>query len=67
MSYCRFENTAGDMEDCIDAIEEGKVYNFSSYELRAFKHFLNLAYDIVNMEDDFRKVIEHYESSDAKQ
>ena len=43
MSYCRFENTTRDMEDCIYAIEERDVYEFSSYELAAFKDFLQIA------------------------
>jgi len=66
MSYCRFENTAKDMQDCVYAIEERDVYEFSAYELRGFKHVLELAQEIVDMEDDIEKIIEHYESSDAK-
>lgn len=66
MSYCRFENTAKDMRDCIDAIEERDVYEFSSYELNGFKDVLEYARDIVNMESDFEEIIEHYESADTE-
>ena len=31
MSYCRFENTTRDMQDCINAIEEGDTRNLSRY------------------------------------
>ena len=48
MSYCRFENTAKDMQDCVYAIEERDVYEFSAYELRGFKHVLELAQEIEN-------------------
>lgn len=66
MSYCRFENTAKDMQDCVYAIEERDVYNFSNYELSGFKSVLELAQEIVDMEDDIEKIIEYYESSDTK-
>jgi len=66
MSYCRFENTARDMQDCVYAIEERDVYDFSNYELRGFKQVYELAQEIVNMEDDIERIIEYYESSDAE-
>lgn len=61
MSYCRFENTAKDMQDCIYAIEERDVYDFSNHELRGFKEVYELAQEIVNMEDDIEKILEYYE------
>jgi len=66
MSYCRFENTAKDMQDCVYAIEERDVYEFSNYELSGFKSVLELAREIVNLEYDIEKIIEYYESSDTK-
>jgi hypothetical protein len=66
MSYCRFENTAKDMQDCVYAIEERDVYEFSSYELRGFKQVLELAQEILDLEDDIEKIIEYYESSDTE-
>ena len=67
MSYCRFENTANALQDCVYAIEEREVYDFSSYELRGFKAIVELAQEIVDMEDDIERIIEYYESSDTKQ
>ena len=66
MSYCRFENTANALQDCVYAIEEREVYDFSSYELRGFKAIVELAQEIVDMEDDIERIIEYYESSDTK-
>jgi len=66
MSYCRFENTARDMRDCLHAIEDREVYDFSDYELRGFKDVISIAQDIVNMEDDIERIIEYYESTDTK-
>lgn len=66
MSYCRFENTAKDMRDCVYAIEERDVYEFSNYELRGFKEVYELAQEIVNMEDDIEKIIDYYEPSNTE-
>lgn len=66
MSYCRFENTAKDMQDCIYAIEERDVYNFGDYELRGFKEVYELAKQLSDMDYEIEKIIEYYESSDAK-
>lgn len=66
MSYCRFENTATDMQDCIYAIEERDVYQFSDYELRGFKRVYELAQEITDMEDDIERILEYYESSDTE-
>ena len=50
------------MRDCIYAIEERDVYEFSSYELSGFKDVLEYARDIIKMEDDIERIIEYYES-----
>lgn len=34
MSYCRFENTASDLHDCVDALESGDLPD-STDELKA--------------------------------
>ena len=67
MSYCRFENTAKDMRDCVNAIEDRDVYDFGSHELRGFKEGYELAQEIVNMDYDIEKIIEYYESSNTEQ
>ena len=66
MSYCRFENTANALQDCVHAIEEREVYDLSSYELRGLKTIVDLAQEIVDMENDIEKIIDYYESSNTK-
>ena len=39
MSYCRFENTLGDLGDCVDAMESARSVadlDMNEYEKRAF-------------------------------
>ena len=64
MSYCRFENTAQDLQDCLRAIENRDVYDFSSYELNGFKKLIRLAGELVNMDYETERIIEHYENQD---
>lgn len=49
MSYCRMQNTAQDLQDCINAIEEGE-YNdeISRSEQRSLAEIFELAQRIVN-------------------
>ena len=49
MSYCRMQNTAQDLQDCIYAIEEGE-YNdeISRSEQYALQEILELAHYIVS-------------------
>lgn len=53
MSYCRWENTANDLRDCMD--ELGEVENIakwyeglSEYEQRGFRYIMQQAQFIVN-------------------
>ena len=62
MSYCRFENTVHDMQDCIYAIEEGDTSELSSREVRALEEFLDLAREITNLEYDIEQILEEYEN-----
>ncbi len=64
MSYCRFENTAQDLQDCVRAIENGDVYDFSDYELNGFKKLIRLAEEIVDMNDETELIIEHYKNQE---
>ena len=62
MSYCRFENTVHDMQDCIYAIEEGDTSELSSSEVRALEEFLDLAREITNLEYDIEEILDNYEN-----
>lgn len=43
MSYCRFENTSGDLEDCYDAMDEKDL---SEGETKARAKLIRLCVDI---------------------
>ena len=60
MSYCRFENTARDMKDCLYAIEYGETDQLSDYEVQALEDFLSFAKDIVNWENEINEILENY-------
>lgn len=45
LSYCRFENTVGDLQDCCDAWEDSD--DLSQSEERSRKRLLQLCQDIV--------------------
>jgi hypothetical protein len=64
MSYCRFENTAQDLQDCVSAIENGNVYEFNDYELNGFKKLIRLAEELVQMNHETEQIIVHYENRD---
>ena len=61
MSYCRFENTVNDINDCLNAIEDREVNDLSDYELRALKEFLELGKAIVENEHDIQQIIVEHE------
>ena len=61
MSYCRFENTTKDMQDCLDAIEDGDTRELSRYETSALRSFLNLANEIKQYAPDIEAILEDYE------
>ena len=51
MSYCRFYNTASDLQNCIDAIESGEYgygKDISEMELRGLSDLFELANYLVN-------------------
>ena len=50
MSYCRFENTANDLQDCYDNIEEFNPGDSSERENASFHKLLRLC---KNIHEDF--------------
>lgn len=60
MSYCRFENTVNDMQDCLNAIEDREVNDLSEYEIKALNHFLELGKVIVDYEDDIQQILDRH-------
>lgn len=59
MSYCRFENTANDLRDCVYAIEEGEYNNgISKTEKRGLEEIFELAHQLVNdLEYDVESIL----------
>ena len=53
MSYCRFENTARAMADCVSAIEDNDTsQHLSIYEVNGLKDMQMMALDLVNLENE---------------
>jgi len=61
MSYCRFENTARDLRDCVKALQSNETEDLSTYEKRGLQELLEYANDIVYMEDLIKEIIEDYD------
>ena len=58
MSYCRFENTARDLEDCLDAIRDGEINDLSSqYEVDGLEELLELCKNIVTYKDEIEDAV----------
>ena len=58
MSYCRFENTARAMADCVSAIEDNEISeNLSMYEVNGLKDMQMLAMDLINLEDEIEDLL----------
>jgi len=62
MSYCRFENTSRDLDDCIEAIQEGEINELNEYEIEAIKTLKYQAKCILEMEWDIDRGIESSEN-----
>ncbi len=57
MSYCRFENTARDLQDCVDAINEGEITELNNYEISGLADILDLAANIIDNEEYIQEII----------
>jgi len=51
MSYCRFENTARDLADCVESIECQEIYDLSAREKSALRYLLELSRQVTEYED----------------
>ena len=61
MSYCRFENTANDLADCVSALMRNEVEDLNHYELNGLARILEYANDIIDMEDYINDILEDNE------
>ena len=57
MSYCMFENTDQDIQQCINAIESGEVdiNDMSSYEKSAFMRIAESCKELTELVEDITK------------
>ena len=46
MSYCRFENTSRDLDDCVEAIRNQNLTDLSRREIDAFISLVAMAKDL---------------------
>ena len=60
MSYCRFENTATDLREVVQTLQEGdlEIDDLSSYEINGLQEILDLASEIIELEPTISRVLE---------
>ena len=60
MSYCRFENTARELQDVVNAIHDSDCdEDLSKYEQDGLEIILDLAYEIIGLKDKIDNIIEN--------
>ena len=58
MSYCRFENTAKDLLDCLIAIENNEINDLSSiHEVRGLKKILDYSGEIFGYKREIEEAV----------
>ena len=60
MSYCRFENTARDLQDCINAINRGETDELNDYEVEGLRDILNMSNEIIDMKEFIKEILDNY-------
>ena len=59
-SYCRYENTSKDLQDCVDALWDSDCgEDLSDYEVDGLKKLLKLSKEIVNLEDKIENILDN--------
>lgn len=63
MSYCRFENTASDFNDCYEAIIEYEYNNreLNMYERDGLRALLALSKQFIQIEEQIEEIINYKE------
>tara|TARA_Y100001937_G_scaffold104455_1_gene144431 strand:+ start:460 stop:648 length:189 start_codon:yes stop_codon:yes gene_type:complete len=56
MSYCRFENTLRDLQDCVMALEDGELESGGS-EMRAAMQMIETCEEYINLQYKLEDII----------
>ena len=68
MSYCRFENTARDLQDCLEAIENNEMTDMSDYEVTGLESLLDTCKEIIAYKYDIETAIKkHYNEQEKSE
>lgn len=60
MSYCRYENTSLDMQDVVNTLYDSDCgEDLSQYERRGLRTILELAQEIIDMEDKIENILQN--------
>tara|TARA_R100000781_G_scaffold309_2_gene411 strand:- start:312 stop:521 length:210 start_codon:yes stop_codon:yes gene_type:complete len=62
MSYCRFENTSLDLEDCLNAIREDNYTEdepISSREAQALQNLLEQAEELIDLSHEIELILDN--------
>jgi hypothetical protein len=57
MSYCRFENTSRDLDDCIQAITNGATDEINQFEVQGLRGLLIGAKQILDMKGEIQRAV----------
>ena len=57
MSYCRFENTAADLRDCLDAIQRNEANDLSNFEISGLTNIMDMAHELIEIEDEIVELL----------
>jgi len=57
MSYCRFENTAHDLRDCLDAVQRGEANDLSNFEISGLTNIMDMAHELIEIEDEIVELL----------
>jgi len=64
MSYCRYENTAKDLQDVVEALHNSDCgETLSEYEQQGLYEILDLAYEVIGLADKIENIIENQDEN----
>ncbi|QDP65226.1 MAG: hypothetical protein Unbinned2819contig1004_17 [Prokaryotic dsDNA virus sp.] len=58
MSYCRFENTSRDLQECLEVLYRESLKDLSYSEIQGLIDIIDYSQEIVNMRDNLEEKIQ---------